>query len=67
MTSIEVQEILGEAFFITEVEELFEDYNNKIDSVRTFGEAGILTVDDGIVLRLRDGSRVLLTIQTRND
>jgi hypothetical protein len=40
-----------------------EDVCGDIDRIHTFSEAGVLTKDRGLVVTMRDGKRIHLTIQ----
>lgn len=58
----DIRSILQDALIYAD---LRERYGLDVRSIRTFRDAGVLTLDDGLVLTLRDGSRVFLTIQVR--
>jgi hypothetical protein len=59
METTEVQELLLDV--ILEVQD--EDSFPELDRAESFEEAGILTTDAGLVLRMRDGSEFQLTIR----
>ena len=40
-----------------------EDVCGDIDRIHTFSEAGVLTRDRGLVVTMRDGKRIHVTIQ----
>jgi len=43
--------------------EIFVDIMGPIKNVSTFDEYGVLTMDKGIVLEMKDGNKFYLTIQ----
>lgn len=58
-------EQMTEDEFVTELEELFLSDDSPFDEVstRTFRDAGLLTMADGLVVRLADGSEFQLTVR----
>ena len=42
--------------------EAFDDAGDGFDSVSTFNDAGVMTYNKGLVVRLRDGSEYQITI-----
>lgn len=60
MTESEFRNLLSEALY----EYLDNDYGDDValDRVSTFREHGLLTSDDGLVVRLADGSEFQVTV-----
>lgn len=42
------------------------DFDGEVRSIRTFEDVGLLTLDQGLVVRMNDGAEFHLTIQTSN-
>ena len=58
-------EQMTEDEFVTELEELFHSDDALFGEVRTstFRDSGLLTMDQGLVVRLSDGSEFQLTVR----
>jgi hypothetical protein len=60
MNDQDIQELIENALFLAS-EENDEEWE-KVESIRSFDEEGVLTMNKGLVLRMEDGSEFQITI-----
>lgn len=68
LSNKDAQDILHDALrmFDENGEQFLEDHGMKIERVRDYASAEVLTRDNGLVLSLENGQDVYLTIQIKN-
>jgi len=65
MSEKEFREYLRNLLESPRYDEDGEEEDSIIESVSSFKERGVLTMNEGLVINLEDGTEVYLTIQTR--
>ena len=63
MNEKEMRDFLEEAISCLEDLTKEEERETKINRIETFKDAGILTMDEGLVLKMKDGTKFYLTIK----
>jgi len=63
MNEKEMRDFLEEAISCLEDLTEEEERETKINRIETFKDAGILTMDEGLVLKMKDGTKFYLTIK----